>query len=89
MNRKKTDVLSKIIKSPMYKQYSIEADTKIKFSVEVYNARKKLGWTQTTLARKAKTTQRIISNIEWADTDIGMGMCARVCRALEIEFTVK
>lgn len=53
-------------------------------SKEVYNARKEVNLSQKELADLVGTTQRIISNIENAEINIGFNLLLRIARALNL-----
>lgn len=53
-------------------------------SQEVYNARVNLGLSQQALASLVGTTQRIISNIENAEINIGFNLLKRLAESLQI-----
>ncbi len=67
---------------PEYKKMRDAADARIKFAFEVNRARTAKGWTQVRLAKEAETTQRIISNIESGDVNIGFDLIQRIARCL-------
>lgn len=77
-----------MMRNAIFKRELLGAEARIKFSSEVYKARKKKGWTQTILARKVGTTQRIISQIEDGGYECGIGLAHRICVKLEIKFTI-
>ena len=73
MNKQKLNNLDpmKEARSGLYfKQFSKEADERIKLGVEIYNTRVAMGISQQDLARITKTTQKMISNIESANVDV-------------------
>jgi transcriptional regulator with XRE-family HTH domain len=57
-------------------------------SEEIYNARQALGINQEDLAKKANTTQKIISKIENADLNFGIDLILRITRALNIQLMI-
>ena len=58
------------------------ADSQIKLANIVFKRRKEMVWTQDKLAEEIKTTQRIISNIESGDVNVGMGLLRRLVKVL-------
>lgn len=87
--KKNIDVLAEIQKSPRFPEYYKEADIKIRLSVAVYNKRKELNMSQQQLAKKVRTTQKIISKIESADVNLGVGLMSRIMSALDITINFK
>ena len=55
---------------------------------EVYGARDKASLSQKALADRVGTTQRIISNIENAEINIGFNLLLRITKALDITLVV-
>lgn len=53
---------------------------------EIYHARVARGLSQGQLAKKIGTTQRIISNIENAEINVGIDLLLRIARALDMRF---
>jgi ribosome-binding protein aMBF1 (putative translation factor) len=84
-NKKQIDVLKEIKKSSKYELYSKGADVRIRLAVEVYNAREILSLSQSELAKKLSTTQRIISNIEDAEINIGIELLGRIVEVLKFD----
>lgn len=64
------------------KRYSDEADIRINLAIEVYRARKSKKLSQQSLAKKSCTTQKIISNIENGDVNIGIDLLNRLSKTL-------
>ncbi len=80
---KSIDPLAEVKKSKHFKQYSAEADERIRLGVEIYKTRELLKISQQELARQAKTTQKVISRIESADVNIGYALLNRIARVLK------
>jgi len=56
---------------------------RVRLSIEVYNARQLLRLSQQDLAKEIKTSQKVISNIENADVNIGMDLLGRIIKRLQ------
>lgn len=69
-------------KNPNWKFHSDDAKVRIKLAVEIYRVRNLLDLSQQELAKRAKTTQRIISKIEDGSYNVGIDLLARICKAL-------
>jgi len=54
----------------------------VRLAAEVYEKRKQMGWSQIDLAKKIGTTQKVISNIESGDVNIGIGLLKRLVDGL-------
>lgn len=81
-NNQNIDPIAAARNNRHFKKYSDEADVRIRFANAVYSARNKNRMSQQELARKAKTTQKRISNIENADIELGMSAVYRISQAL-------
>ena len=79
------DPLAEIKKSKNYPLYAKDADDRIKLATAVYNKRAELGLSQQKAAKLAKTTQKIISNIENADMNPGLNLLNRIGTALQFQ----
>lgn len=77
--------LLEIEKEKNFSKYYKEAQDRIRLAVEIYNSRKKLGLSQQELAKKAKTTQKIISKIENADVNIGFDLLNKIADSLKFD----
>ena len=82
------DPLAEIKKDPHFSIYSAEESMKIRLAVEIYNARRSIGASQKDLAKAVFTTQRLISNIENADINVGMNLLGRIVRFLNFNSEV-
>lgn len=78
-----TDPIAEARKGKYFEQYSKEAKERIKLGVEIYNKRKKMNINQQELAKKAQTTQKIISRVENGDVNIGFSLLNRIGNVLE------
>jgi Helix-turn-helix. len=87
-NKKITNSIAELRKSPGFKKDLEDIRARIELSVEIYNARNQSGLSQTKLAKLASTTQRIISNIESAQVNVGFDLIRRVVRALNLTFKI-
>jgi predicted transcriptional regulator len=72
-------------KGPYFKQFSAEAQERIKLGLEIYNTRVFLGISQQELAKMTKTTQKMISNIESANVDIRFSTLNKIKKALNFK----
>lgn len=61
--------------------YAIEA-AKLRLGQEIIINRQRLGLSQSQLAKQAKTTQRVISNIENAEFNTGFELLFRIAKSL-------
>lgn len=77
------DPLARVKESKNYDRYSEEADLKIRLAEEVFSMRQLYELSQKELAKKIGTTQKIISNIENADVNIGISLFYRIAKALK------
>lgn len=65
-------------KDKSFKMYSAVSGAKIDFAFYVHQNRKRLKISQTKLAKKAETTQRIISRIENTTYNPGLELIAKI-----------
>ena len=72
-----------------FKQRYEEEGLKIQIAQTIYKQRKTLKMSQTKLAQKAKTTQRMISQIERADMSVGVDLLQRIVHALGAKISLK
>lgn len=79
---KKPDAMRDALNSKNYKILRAESSVRLKFAVEVYDARIKLGFTQSQLAKMVSTTQKVISKIENAEVNLGIHLIKRVADSL-------
>lgn len=88
MNKKlkSVDPLAEVKKSKNFQKYSKEARERIRLAVEIYNTREKLKMSQRELAKRAQTTQKVISRIESADVNIGFVLLCRIASVLNFNY---
>ncbi len=88
MNKKlqSVDPLAEVKKSKNFQKYSKEARERIRLAVEIYNTRETLRISQQELAKKAQTTQKVISRIESADVNIGFALLCRIASVLSFNY---
>lgn len=79
------DAIAEARKSKEFKEYSKDADLRIKLAVEAYNAREKMGWSQQKLAKEIGSTQKVISKIENGDVNIGVELLNRLAEKLNFD----
>lgn len=86
MNKKiKTkDPLKELKEDRDFSLYEKDARVQIRLAVEIYNKRKERAWSQTKLAEVIGTTQKVISNIESGDVNIGINLLKRLVDALNL-----
>lgn len=84
INKKKIkiDPIAEARKGKYFEQYSKEAKERIKLGVEIYNVRAALNMSQQELAKKAQTTQKVISKVENGDVNIGFALLNRIASVL-------
>ncbi len=76
--------LEKVKKNKNYIFYKKDIDWKIKLAGKIFKKRKELKLSQKDLAKKARTTQSIISDIESADYNPGFGLLCRIFETLQM-----
>lgn len=77
-----------ILNNEKQKEKMRDINALIFLAEEVYDKRKKMGINQQGLAKKVGTTQRIISNIENAEINVGFNLLIRIAHELNIEFKI-
>lgn len=84
MNNKKINIdpIAEARKGKYFNKYSKEAKERIKLGVEIYNNRESLKISQQDLAKKAQTTQKVISKIENGDVNVGFSLLNRIADVL-------
>ncbi|HTX86846.1 MAG TPA: helix-turn-helix transcriptional regulator, partial [Candidatus Nanoarchaeia archaeon] len=87
-NKKIIKSITELRQTPSFKRDIQDIRARIELSVEIYNARSQRGLSQTKLAELANTTQRIISNIESAQVNVGFDLIRRVVKALDLTFKI-
>lgn len=85
INKKKVDKdsMAKARENENFSRYTEEADLRIRLGVEIYNNRKEKEITQQQLAKMVCTTQKVISNMENADVNIGLALLYRTGESLQ------
>lgn len=78
------DPIAEARKDKRFFLYSKEARVAIRLAAEVYEKRKQIGWTQARLANEIETTQKVISNIESGDVNIGIDLLKRLADGLTL-----
>lgn len=71
------------------KRYSIihaENEVRLKIASEIYLSRNELKLNQSQLAKRAMTTQAVISRIENAEENVGIDLLQRIARSLYIDW---
>jgi len=76
------DPIAEAKKGPYFERFSKEAKERIKLGVEIYNKRELMGISQQELAKRAETTQKVISNIENGDVNVGFSLLNRIATVL-------
>ncbi|MBI2054213.1 MAG: helix-turn-helix transcriptional regulator [Candidatus Staskawiczbacteria bacterium] len=78
------DAIAAAKKNKKFKEYYRRADARLKLAVEIYNARERLRLNQQQLAKEIHTTQKVISNIENGDVNVGFDLLYRIRKRLNI-----
>lgn len=80
INKKKNNInpMAEAKKGKYFAKYSKESRERIRLGVEIYNVRKQRNMSQQELAKKAETTQKVISRIENGDVNIGYALLNRI-----------
>ena len=76
--------LERVKNSKNYELYKKDIDWKIELAGKVFEKRKELKLSQKDLAKKTRTTQSIISEIESADYNPGFGLLCRIFEILQM-----
>lgn len=76
------DVMAEARKSKKFQTYSENAEVRLKFGIEVYDAREKQGISQQKLAKNIHSTQKVISRIESGDVNVGIELLNRIAKNL-------
>jgi ribosome-binding protein aMBF1 (putative translation factor) len=88
MIKKNSNLVKINRKHPLHDEIKREIESRMKIAVEINCARLATGMTQGKLAKKAKTTQKIISKIENGDYKIGVDLLVRITKSLGIKFLI-
>ena len=73
------------LKDPAFQEAWREESLKVQIALSVHARRKEKGLSQQKLAKAAKTTQRIISNIEHGEVSVGIDLLQRIARVLDFQ----
>jgi DNA-binding XRE family transcriptional regulator len=84
IKKKIYDPIAEARNKPNFKKYYEEAGVRIRLAQEVSRARKEQNLSQQELAKRAETTQKIISEIEYGDYNVGLGLYNRIIKALNL-----
>jgi predicted transcriptional regulator len=79
------DPIAEARKGKYFNKLSQEAKERIRLGVEIYNTREALKMSQQSLAKKAQTTQKVISRIESGDVNVGLALLNKIAKALEFD----
>lgn len=82
--RTASDPIAEARKNKNFLLYSKTARVTVRLAAEVYEKRKQREWTQIRLAKEIGTTQKVVSNIEGADVEIGIGLLKRLVDGLTL-----
>ena len=80
----RVDVLLDARKEEDFQMFKDEAQARINLGVQVYRVRTERNFSQQELAKRLKTTQRIISDIERAEVNVGIGILSRIIKHLQL-----
>jgi transcriptional regulator with XRE-family HTH domain len=76
------DPIAEARKDKKFAFHSKSARVAVRLAVEIYAKRKQRGWNQIELAKNIGTTQKVISNIENGDVNIGVDLLKRLVDGL-------
>lgn len=79
------DAIAEAKKDKSYRKHYEAAKLRIRLAEEVFNARKNRGLSQQELAKMIGTTQKVLSNIENADVNIGIDLLNRIAKSLNFK----
>jgi ribosome-binding protein aMBF1 (putative translation factor) len=85
---KKTSPAETIRKHPLYSKIQGEIDGLMKTAIEISSARLSMALSQKELAQEVGTTQKVISKIENADTNMGFDLLRRITKALGLKLQI-
>jgi ribosome-binding protein aMBF1 (putative translation factor) len=80
--------ISECLKDPAFKEVWEEESLKIQIALSVHSRRKEKGLSQAKLAKQAKTTQAVISNIEHGEVSIGLDLLQRIAHVLDFRVSL-
>lgn len=81
-NERSVDAIAEARKLKRFQELSKDVDLRLRLAVEIYKEREKLGLSQQDLAKKINSTQKVISNLENGDVNVGIGLVNRIANAL-------
>jgi ribosome-binding protein aMBF1 (putative translation factor) len=81
-------LLNERMKDPEFKKVYEEESLKCKIALAIYRKRKEKKLSQAALAKKVRTTQRIISQVEQSEISVGVDLLGRIANALELKVTI-
>ena len=74
--------LKERLKDPRFKKLSLEHPERYQAAIAIIKARFRKGWSQRYLAKKAKTTQAVISRVENMSVDSTVHLIRKIAAAL-------
>lgn len=74
--------LQERLNDPEFREIWEEESLKVRIATTVHVQRKAKGLSQTKLAKKARTSQKVISRIEHAEVSVGVDLLQRIANAL-------
>lgn len=83
-----TDPMARARQHPKFQEYAQEARARIVLASEIYKAREKRGLSQQELAKKAQTTQKVISKVENGQVNIGVDLLFKILKPLDLKMRV-
>lgn len=78
------DPIAQMRKNKNFSLYSKEARVSVRLAVIIHKRRKQTKWSQAKLAKEISSTQKVISNIEMGDVNIGIGLLKRLIDGLSL-----
>ncbi len=81
-NKRSVDAIAEARKLKRFQELSKDVDLRLRLAVEIYKEREKLGFSQQDLAKKINSTQKVISNLENGDVNVGIDLVSRIANAL-------
>lgn len=84
INKKISDPIAEMRKNKEFSEFSSDSKMRLNFGIEVYNKRKELGLSQQKFAKKIKSTQKVISNIENGAVDLQSSTINKVNTVLKL-----
>lgn len=81
-NKKSIDAMAEARRLKKFRELSKDVDLRLRLAVEIYKERVSLGLSQQDLAKKINSTQKVISNLENGDVNVGIDLVGRIASAL-------